>query len=86
MSDFPLPDPVYYRLYVDRNDTPVVVCMQSFDECDYDQKRFITDTRYAEEEQAESALLALKVRADMPLTTLERLRVAAAIEKEQERG
>lgn len=70
-------NPVYYRLFVDRNDQPCVVCMQWFDEMDYDQSRFINEERYKSEEEAEQALLELKVKANMPLTVLERLKRAA---------
>jgi hypothetical protein len=67
---------VYYRLFVDRNDQPCVVCMQWFDERDYDQSRFINEERYKSEEEAELALLTLKTKAGMPLSALERLKLA----------
>lgn len=43
---------VYYRLYVDRTNTACVVCMQDFDECDYDQHRFLSSKKFDSEEQA----------------------------------
>ncbi len=51
-----------------------------FDEYGYDQKRFINDTRYSTEEEAEAVLLALKLKADMTLSTLERLKLAQMLE------
>ena len=71
---------VYYRLYVGRDDKPCVVCMQWFDEYDYDQACFINEETYGTEEEAEAALLALKLRANAPLSTLERLKVARMLE------
>ena len=35
--------PVYYRVFLNRDDLICVVCMQDFDEYDYDQKRFFCD-------------------------------------------
>jgi hypothetical protein len=66
----------YYRLFVDRDDNPCVVCLQPFDEDDYDQKRFINEDRYETEEEAEDALIALKAKAGIPLSNLERLKLA----------
>lgn len=53
-------DPVYYRLII-HNGKVTVVCMQSFDEIDYDQNRFIKDEygdpyRFDTEEEAIAAL------------------------------
>lgn len=48
---------VYYRLYDTTNNGPSVVCMQWFDESGYDQERFLDDTRYEYEQEAENALL-----------------------------
>lgn len=73
---------VYYRLYVDSHDEPCVVCMQWFDEFDYDKKRFINETKYETEEQAESALLAYKLKASVPLTNLEKFKVLALLESD----
>jgi len=36
--------PVYYKIILDSEGTLCVVCLQWFDEFDYDQKRFITDS------------------------------------------
>lgn len=73
---------VYWRLYVNREDEPVVVTMQSFDEMDYDQDRFINDEKYDSEEQAKQALLAYKLKASVPLTNLEKFKLIAMLEKE----
>lgn len=32
--------PIYYKLLLNRNHKMTVVCLQDFDECDYDQKKF----------------------------------------------
>ena len=91
MSEYTLQDsinemrdmhPIYYRLFVDGHDELVVVCMQDFDEYDYDQKRFINTKQYETEERAEAALLAYKFRARIPLTTLEKLKLIATLESE----
>lgn len=34
---------VYYRIYLTRDNLFTIVCMQDFDEIDYDQCRFLTD-------------------------------------------
>lgn len=34
---------VYYRIFQLDDDKLTVVCMQEFDECDYDQDRFMTE-------------------------------------------
>jgi hypothetical protein len=44
---------VYYRLMVNREFGVSVVCMQNFDEVDYDQKRFLTEQKFDTEELAE---------------------------------
>ena len=71
----------YWRLFVDRDDEPCVVCLQPFDEHDYDQKRFINQIRYGSSEQAEDALSALKLKADMPPSNLDRLKIASLREE-----
>lgn len=40
MRDWANSHPVYYRVYLDRDDVVCVVCMQDFDEYDYHQSRF----------------------------------------------
>lgn len=70
---------VYYRLFVGRDNEPVVVCMQWFDENDYNQKRFINEERYETEEEAERVLLAIRIKANMPLTVVEQLKIAALL-------
>lgn len=37
------PCPVYYRIFLSKEQLLRVVCMQEFDEYDYDQKRFLRD-------------------------------------------
>ena len=73
---------VYYRMFMGRDDTPCVVCMQWFDELDYDKTRFINEKQYETEELAEQALLGLKLRAGTPLTELERLKLASRLLEE----
>ncbi|HEY4387916.1 MAG TPA: hypothetical protein VGN34_26000 [Ktedonobacteraceae bacterium] len=68
---------VYYRLFVNYQDQPCVVEMQWFDEFDYDQDRFINNEHYDTEQKAEDALLTLKVKAGLPLSTLEKLKLIA---------
>lgn len=36
-------DPVYYRIYLTRDNKLTVVCMQSFDEYDYETNKFLKD-------------------------------------------
>lgn len=58
------PSPVYYRLlWSDREERNVVVCMQDFDEYDYDQSKFLNNERYPTEEAAKAALEAEILRA-----------------------
>jgi len=48
-----LPDnAVYWRIYRNSAGSPFVVCMQWFDEADYDQSRFVGEHRYATEAEA----------------------------------
>jgi len=48
-------DPVYYKLYHKDNDY-AVVCMQWFDEFDYNKDNFITHKKFYNEQEAEIAL------------------------------
>lgn len=73
----------YYRLFIDRDDKPVVVCLQPFDEADYDQSRFINKKRYETEEAAEKALLSLMVGFDVLLSMRDRLKLAAMLGGEE---
>jgi hypothetical protein len=73
----------YYRLFVDRDEKPIIVCLQPFDECGYDQSRFINKRQYETEVAAEKALFALMVRASVPLSIEDRLKLAAMLEEEQ---
>jgi len=47
---------VYYKIYANRDDLITVVCMQYFDEDDYDQSRFYRENgetlRFDDEEKA----------------------------------
>ena len=55
-DDVKWPDnPVYWRLYSGRNG-PRAVCMQSFDEYDYDQSQFLTSVKYETKAEAEADL------------------------------
>lgn len=48
-------DGVYYRIYRShQTEEWVPVCMQSFDECDYDQSRFLNDVHYESENEAQA--------------------------------
>lgn len=49
----------YYRLFDGSSKGPVVVCLQPFDEADYDQSKFINGKHYETEDAAEEALLLL---------------------------
>jgi hypothetical protein len=42
MSEF---DPVYYRLYLNKKGYVTVLCMQSFDEYDYSDNRFVRNSQ-----------------------------------------
>lgn len=35
---------VYWKLYQDKNSLITIVCMQEFDEMDYDQNKFVRDS------------------------------------------
>lgn len=43
---------VYHRVYLTPDGEFSVVCMQDFDEKDYDQSRFVTDARFNTEDDA----------------------------------
>lgn len=55
MMNYPDPDAPYYRLYRAADGKIKAVCMQWFDEGDYDESRFFTDTKYDTEEEALAA-------------------------------
>lgn len=50
---------VHYRLYLDADGEPCVICVQWFDYPDYDASRFLTEDRHLVEAEAEAALGAL---------------------------
>ncbi len=59
MSD----DPSYYKI-IRSNEDPrklVVACLQSFDEADYDQSRFLSDYKYPSEEDAQKVINGIKI-------------------------
>jgi hypothetical protein len=68
---------LYWRLYVSSDNVACVVCMQWFDEFDYDQNRFINKVCYTSEEKAEHALDLIKAVAAQPLSILQSLKIAA---------
>lgn len=43
---------VYYRILRDDDNVLHVVCLQDFDEKDYDQSRFVFNRRFGSEEEA----------------------------------
>lgn len=45
-------DDPYYRPFRRSDGTITICCVQWFDEFDYDQKRFLTDIKFASEEEA----------------------------------
>lgn len=40
---------LYYRIYLNRDNKYVPVCMQDFDERDYDQSRFLVENKFPSE-------------------------------------
>lgn len=50
-------DEIYYRVMLDRHDKIRIVEMQSFDECDYDQNRFLTEEHFETESEAEDFVM-----------------------------
>lgn len=74
----------YYRILAnDEEETLEVVELQPFDEDGYDQSKFMTTKHYETEELAEQALLAFKLKLDMPLTLSDRAKVIALLEENQ---
>jgi len=45
-------DDIYYRLYRISSGEIEIVCMQWFDEFDYDETQFLTDEKFETEEEA----------------------------------
>ncbi len=41
--------PVYFRVFRDQSNNIIVLQMQDFDEIDYDQSRFMTDSKFESE-------------------------------------
>lgn len=54
-SDYP-DNAVHYRLYLDKWDDPVVICVQDFDYWDYTAHRFLSDMAFDTEQEAQEAL------------------------------
>lgn len=55
---------VYYRIYRSQENEVVFVCMQDFDENDYDQDRFLNDEHYETEQEAKDAFLLMRAKAE----------------------
>lgn len=66
---------VFYRLYINHKDEPCVICVQWFDLPHYEADRFMNEEQYLTEEDAEKALLALKVELEMPLSNYDKLKI-----------
>lgn len=49
---------VHYRIYRNKADEPVVICVQDFDYCDYDSDRFLSSLSWGNEQDAQAALEA----------------------------
>lgn len=54
-------DEPYYRIY-DSEHGPVVVCMQWFDEFDYNQELFLSPEKFETEEDAYAELLIIRAK------------------------
>lgn len=61
---------VYWRIYLCSNGQYQPVCMQDFDEYDYDQSKFLNLDKYDSEELAHEGLDAAKLQALKLLRTL----------------
>lgn len=59
---------VYYRIYRAEDNKIVFPCMQSFDECDYEQDRFLSEERFETEDKAKDGYLVLIGRAKLLLS------------------
>ena len=67
--------PVYYKLYLSSPNLPVVIELQSFDECDYDGNMFISHDVYDNSRKAEEVLNTVLVELynrDIDLAGLDR--------------
>ncbi|TDB90876.1 hypothetical protein E1264_03355 [Actinomadura sp. KC216] len=53
----------HYRLYLDRDGKPCIICVQDFDYMDYEDSRFLSDEGYDTEAEAEVGLLLLRAKA-----------------------
>lgn len=58
---------IYYRLYYRESENKiVVVCMQWFDEYDYDQSKFISDKKFESEEVAQRIATIININGFSP--------------------
>jgi hypothetical protein len=72
----------YYRILADdEKETLSIVELQPFDEIDYDQSKFVDEEHYETKDLAEQAKLVLKLKLDMPLALMDRIKVIAILEK-----
>ena len=68
--------PVYYKIYLDGDDNVCLICMQWFDEPDYDQDRFLSATKFESEEAATQFLRDLdKELPDVVQTAIDKFLV-----------
>jgi len=49
-------DEVYYRIHIAENGTLVVVCLQEFDERDYEPRQWLSDTKFETEDDAQEVV------------------------------
>lgn len=47
----------YYKIYLNSGNEWSIVCLQEFDERDYDEFRFLTDKQFQSEREARSYLM-----------------------------
>ena len=51
---------IYYKIYLDSNDEICIVCMQWFDEGDYNQSRFLSAGEFDTEKEAADFVVTMK--------------------------
>lgn len=58
---------IYYKIYLTREEEIAIVCLQSLDEQDYIENRFLSEEKFKSEEDAIEFILEARKRVGIPI-------------------
>lgn len=80
-------DSAYYRILYDEDGGEIcVVCLQWFDEFDYDESKWVTKQKFEDRESAVYFLEQNKGRTDIPFETQKAIREFLSRQRKKRRG